>query len=75
VLGVILILLAPFIAGCTLTAVVFFAHIFIAAPQEKQLMEESKRTFSIHPAIKIGVAGSYGKTTFKEIINTVLGET
>ncbi|MFO0971343.1 MAG: Mur ligase family protein [Candidatus Saccharimonadales bacterium] len=73
-LGVVLLILTPYVGGFLLTAAVYTGHIFIAAPKEKQMMTESERIFSVHPAVKIGVAGSYGKTTFKEIINTVLSE-
>lgn len=34
----------------------------------------SEKIFRDHPGIKIAVAGSYGKTTMKEILLTVLGE-
>ena len=43
-------------------------------PRERRLIKESERIFAAHPGIKIAVAGSYGKTTMKEILLTVLGE-
>ncbi len=72
--GGILLLTAPFITALFLGGVVSVAYIIIAAPNERQLMQESKRIFSVHPAVKIGVAGSYGKTTFKELLDTILSE-
>ena len=33
----------------------------------------SEAIFAKHPGVKIAVAGSYGKTTMKELLNTVLG--
>lgn len=74
VLGLVVIIASPFLTGLSLTVAVYAGHIFIAAPNEKNLMLDSERIFKVHPAIKIGVAGSYGKTTFKEIITTVLKE-
>jgi UDP-N-acetylmuramoyl-tripeptide--D-alanyl-D-alanine ligase len=73
-LGLLLILVSPYVTGAALTLAVFLGHVFIAAPNEKQLMLESERIFKVHPATKIGVAGSYGKTTSKEILTTILSE-
>ncbi|PIZ62750.1 hypothetical protein COY17_02075 [Candidatus Saccharibacteria bacterium CG_4_10_14_0_2_um_filter_52_9] len=47
---------------------------FISAPAEQQQIAAAERVFAAHGAVKIAVAGSYGKTTMKEILNTVLGE-
>jgi len=47
---------------------------FIAGPAEQRLVDESKRIFAEHQGIKIAVAGSYGKTTMKELLNTVLSQ-
>lgn len=74
IIGVALILGSPFLAGLSLATAAYAGHIFIAAPNEKKLMLDSERIFKVHPATRIGVAGSYGKTTFKEIITTVLRE-
>lgn len=37
-------------------------------------IRKSKEIFKNHPGIKIAVAGSYGKTTMKEILLTVIGQ-
>lgn len=74
ILGIVMIVVSPFLTGLSLTAAVYGGHIFIAAPKEKQLMVDSERIFKVHPATRIGVAGSYGKTTFKEVITMVLRE-
>jgi UDP-N-acetylmuramoyl-tripeptide--D-alanyl-D-alanine ligase len=47
-------------------------RIFVATPREKRLIAESKNTFTNHKGIKIAVAGSYGKTSMKEMLATVL---
>jgi UDP-N-acetylmuramoyl-tripeptide--D-alanyl-D-alanine ligase len=47
---------------------------FIVMPKEAQLIAESEKILAGHPGIKIAVAGSYGKTTMKELLSTVLGE-
>lgn len=47
---------------------------FITAPAEQRLIHESAPIFRDHPGIKIAVAGSYGKTTMKELLAAVLSE-
>ena len=47
---------------------------FIVKPRDARTIKRSQRIFATHRAIKIAVAGSYGKTTMKELLNTVLGE-
>ena len=46
----------------------------ISEPMKKQSIETSKTHFSGTKAIKIAVVGSYGKTTMKELLSTVLSE-
>ena len=50
------------------------ARIFIAAPRNRRLVAQSRRIFAKHKGVKIAVAGSYGKTTMKELLSTVLAE-
>lgn len=49
-------------------------RIFIIRPSHKLQIRRSRKTFHKHRAIKIAVAGSYGKTTLKEMLLTVLSE-
>lgn len=46
----------------------------IQAPIQAYLVNQAKRTLSKHPAVKIAIAGSYGKTSTREILKTVLSE-
>lgn len=46
----------------------------IVSPHERRLVKRSAKTFANHPGVKIAVAGSYGKTSMKELLNTVLSE-
>lgn len=50
------------------------AHVLVVGPQKKRLLEEAEEIFKKHKGIKIAVLGSYGKTTMKEILTTVLSE-
>jgi UDP-N-acetylmuramoyl-tripeptide--D-alanyl-D-alanine ligase len=43
-------------------------------PQQKKLVKQAESIFAKHKAIKIAVLGSYGKTTMKELLLTVLSE-
>jgi UDP-N-acetylmuramoyl-tripeptide--D-alanyl-D-alanine ligase len=49
-------------------------NILIIKPLNFVKIHSSKNIFANHPAIKIAIAGSYGKTTMKEILLTVLSE-
>lgn len=51
-----------------------FGRTFIIAPRERKLIADSERIFAEHPGIKIAVAGSYGKTSMKELLLTILSE-
>ncbi len=68
--------------GCILTYPLVWAHIIVIPlllvdslvikPKNSKLVNASQKVFNAHHALKIAVAGSYGKTTMKEILNTVL---
>jgi UDP-N-acetylmuramoyl-tripeptide--D-alanyl-D-alanine ligase len=49
-------------------------RLLIVAPKEQRLIASSKAIFADHPGITIAVAGSYGKTSMKELLATVLKE-
>ena len=46
----------------------------VVTPHEHSLVKQSEKIFTQHPGVRIAVAGSYGKTSMKEILRTVLGE-
>ncbi len=74
------------LAGCFIVAVypLLWAHLivlpiimarqFIVRPKEKALMNRAQQQFASTKAVKIAIAGSYGKTTMKELLHTVLSE-
>ncbi len=71
-IGLILVLLPYFLAyGLAIfTGVVKIAQL----PLEKMIIAQARKKLQAHPAIKIGIAGSFGKTTMREILKTVLSE-
>lgn len=55
-------------------APMLIAKQFIITPRIKMMEHETRNILEKHPALKIAVAGSYGKTTMKELLATVLSE-
>ncbi|MBC7707733.1 hypothetical protein H7Y63_00735, partial [Polaromonas sp.] len=72
--GVVLLASYPVIWSHLVVIPLVLGRIFISRPAEKRLISESVKIFANHPGAKIAVAGSYGKTTMKELLATVLSE-
>lgn len=72
--GLGIMLSAPLLWAHFIIIFVLLAKIFVLLPQEARHTQAAKETFGTHSAIKIAVAGSYGKTTMKELLLTVLSE-
>lgn len=53
---------------------VLFGWVYIEEPRRTRLLKQATKAFARHSATKIAVSGSYGKTTMKELLATVLGE-
>ncbi|MGH7158166.1 MAG: Mur ligase family protein [Candidatus Saccharimonadales bacterium] len=49
-------------------------RIFIAGPSQRRQINASRKIFADFSGITIAIAGSYGKTSMKELLLTVLGE-
>ncbi len=64
----------PYLLEIYLVIVAFFAHKFVVVPQKNKLINKSTKVFANHKGIKIAVIGSYGKTTVKELLNTVISQ-
>ncbi len=64
----------PFIWAYLIVLPLVLGRELIARPKEQMLLNESDAIFAKHSGIKIAVAGSYGKTTMKELLTTVLDE-
>jgi len=72
--GIIVLILYPFISAMLLLIPLIVARVFIVLPQQKTLIRQSRTIFKNTKATKIAVAGSFGKTTMKELLATVLSE-
>lgn len=67
----VLVLLTPYMLPYFLVGIVRVVQL-IQKPIENKMVREAKATLEKHPGIKIAIAGSYGKTTMREILRTVL---
>jgi UDP-N-acetylmuramoyl-tripeptide--D-alanyl-D-alanine ligase len=74
VFGLALIIVYPIVWAYLLALVLLVGHELVEAPAEQQAVRQSRTQFSKHSGIKIAVAGSYGKTTMKELLKTVLSQ-
>ncbi len=65
---------APFLVILTLSIFTLIASKLIVNPKHRKAITAAKRKLSQHKAPVIAVAGSYGKTTMKELLSTILSE-
>ncbi len=72
--GLALILAYPIIWAHLAVVPLQLGRWFIIQPRERRLIKKSEAVFANHPGVKIAVAGSYGKTSMKELLFTVLSE-
>lgn len=62
----------PSLTTYGLVVSLWLGKILVQNPKEKEIIAQTKQKLSQHSATKIAVAGSYGKTTMREILATVL---
>lgn len=70
----IFIAIIPHVCTIFLGLLSWVSWIFIVRPRQMKMVKESKSIFQKFPGTIIAVAGSYGKTTVKELLKTVLSE-
>jgi len=71
---VIFVVLLPHVLPYLLAGLVYILGA-VQKPIERAIVGKAKAKLAIHKGLKIGIAGSFGKTTMKEILRTVLSET
>lgn len=69
-----LLLLAPYILAYGIVIPLLLVQVLIQWPVEYLVMKRVRQKLQAHRAVKIGIAGSFGKTTMREILKTVLSE-
>ena len=67
-------ILVPHILSFGIIIPLLLIEFFIQKPIEYFIIRKAHEKLKKHIAIKIAVAGSFGKTTMREILKTVLGE-
>jgi UDP-N-acetylmuramoyl-tripeptide--D-alanyl-D-alanine ligase len=72
--GVALIVAYPVIWAHALVLPLILGKQFINGPATARNVKETEKIFAAHPGVKLAILGSYGKTTMKELLLTVLGE-
>jgi len=72
--GVVGLILFPLICTMLLLVPLIVVRFLIVRPQQLKQIKESRLIFKNATALKIAVAGSFGKTTMKELLATVLAE-
>jgi UDP-N-acetylmuramyl pentapeptide synthase len=72
--GLALVLAYPIVWAHLVVVPLLFGRWLIVVPKERRLIKKSEAIFAGHTGVKIAVAGSYGKTSMKEMLLTVLGE-
>ncbi len=73
-LGAALIVAYPVVWAHMIVVPLVLGDWLVIRPKNRKLVQQSGRIFANHPGVKIAVAGSYGKTTMKELLGTVLSE-
>ena len=71
---VIIIILAPFFLAYGIIIPLLISKIIIQWPLEYFIVKSAQKKLRAHTGVKIGIAGSFGKTTMREILKTVLSE-
>lgn len=65
------VVVTPFVLAYGLAAILVITHL-LQWPVEFFIVDYAKRQLRAHKALKIGIAGSFGKTSMREILKTVL---
>ena len=66
--------LMPYLVAYLAAFSLALAHLVFSWPMSKHWQNQTLKTLQKHQAKKIAIAGSYGKTSMKELLLTVLGE-
>lgn len=67
-------LVAPPLLAHLLVVPLWLGYVLAQKPRERKIIARATAAVAKHKGFKIGIAGSYGKTTFKEMLATILGE-
>jgi UDP-N-acetylmuramoyl-tripeptide--D-alanyl-D-alanine ligase len=74
VLGYLLIIGLPWIISYIIIVPIWIGNVFIQRTATRRIVSRAHQKLSAHPGTKIAIAGSFGKTTAKEVLATILSE-
>lgn len=74
ILSFLVVLFSPYFLAYGIVVPLLIIRVIIQLPIEYLIINKAKQKLKTHTAVKIGVAGSFGKTTMREILKTVLSE-
>ncbi len=72
-LGIGIILATPVLVAQLIVIPLVLADVFVRKPRDNKMVQRTTDVLTSSKATKIAVAGSYGKTTMKEILTEILG--
>ncbi len=67
-LAIIVLLVSPYLLAYSLIIPLWAARVLIQKPREQAKIVQARHILAAHPATKIAIAGSYGKTTMKDLL-------
>jgi UDP-N-acetylmuramyl pentapeptide synthase len=73
-IAIVLVILLPYILAFGIIVPLLVGALVIQKPRERAMIERARAIFKASKATRIAIAGSFGKTTMKEILRTVLVE-
>jgi UDP-N-acetylmuramoyl-tripeptide--D-alanyl-D-alanine ligase len=71
--GLAVILAYPIVWAHLVVLPLVLGRLLIVGPRQRRIIHTSEKIFKKHPGMVLAVAGSYGKTSMKELLLTVLG--
>jgi len=74
VIAVAMFVISPLFVSYLIVVPLWLGKKLVQEPSERKLVASAYQIFANHSALKIAIAGSYGKTTAKEILSTILSQ-
>lgn len=70
--GGLLIVIYPIVWSHLAVVPLWLGRLLVVKPRQRRAINQAEKIFANHSAVKVAVAGSYGKTSMKELLVTVL---
>ena len=73
-LAAVIILIYPAASAYSLVGLLWLGRVLIQSRRERAIIQRARGRLKHHAGFRIAIAGSYGKTSFKEMLRTILAE-